>query len=269
MLMTGSIGMLGSTLPVQWLLPLWGWRGLFWAVAAQLVVAMLLTLWLVPRDPQASATPQASGGGSYLAIVRHPLFLRMAPLAFFVYGGLIAVQALWAGPWLTQVTGASAEAAARGLFVINLAMMFTFMAWGVLMPPLARRGLGAITLMTWGVPLSLLLLAINIGLGAGAGALHWAAWCISCTFVSLSQPLFGQAFPSALAGRALSAFNLVIFGGVFCLQWGIGLLIDALQALGMAEPRAFQFAFGAFLLCCVAAYGVFVLAGRFRVDNGH
>jgi len=31
-------------------------------------------------------------------------------------------------PWLTQVTGASADAAARGLFVINLAMMFTFMA---------------------------------------------------------------------------------------------------------------------------------------------
>ena len=266
MLMTGSIGMLGSTLPVQWLLPFWGWRGLFWAVAALLVVAMFFTSWLVPRDPEAPATPVE--GGSYRAIVRHPLFLRMAPLAFFVYGGLIAVQALWAGPWLTRVTGVSADAAARGLFIVNLAMMFTFMAWGALMPRLARRGLGAIRLMTWGVPVSLLLLATNIALGAGAGALHWAAWCVSCTFVSLSQPLFGQAFPEALAGRALSAFNLVIFGGVFCLQWGIGLMIDALQALGVAEPRAFQFAFGAFFVCCVAAYGVFVLSPRVHADNG-
>ena len=32
MLMTGSLGMVASTVPVQWLLPLLGWRGLFWLV---------------------------------------------------------------------------------------------------------------------------------------------------------------------------------------------------------------------------------------------
>jgi predicted MFS family arabinose efflux permease len=265
MLMTGSIGMLASTLPVQWLLPLWGWRGLFWAVAALLVAAMLLILRWVPRDPAAPAGRVP--GGSYREIARHPLFLRLAPLAFFVYGGLIAVQALWAGPWLTQVTGASADAAARGLFIVNLAMTFTFLGWGVWMPRLAARGLGAMRLIGWGVPLSLLLLALNVGLGAAAGAWHWAAWCISCTVVSLGQPAFAQAFPAALAGRALSAFNLVIFGGVFCLQWGIGLLVDALRGAGMAQPLAFQFAFGAFGLCCAAAHAVFVLAPRFRADN--
>jgi MFS family permease len=42
MLMTGSLGMLASTLPVQWLLPQVGWRGLFWGVAAMLVVVMQL-----------------------------------------------------------------------------------------------------------------------------------------------------------------------------------------------------------------------------------
>ena len=40
MLMTGSLGMLASTLPVQWLLPTLGWRGLFWVVAALLALAM-------------------------------------------------------------------------------------------------------------------------------------------------------------------------------------------------------------------------------------
>ena len=33
MLMTGSLGMLASTLPVQLLLPVLGWRGLIWALA--------------------------------------------------------------------------------------------------------------------------------------------------------------------------------------------------------------------------------------------
>jgi MFS family permease len=38
MLMTGSLGMVASTLPVQWLLPSLGWRGLFWLVAVLVLV---------------------------------------------------------------------------------------------------------------------------------------------------------------------------------------------------------------------------------------
>ncbi|MCZ8255372.1 MAG: MFS transporter, partial [Polaromonas sp.] len=39
MLMTGSLGMLASTLPVQWLMPLTGWRPLFWILAAMLLLS--------------------------------------------------------------------------------------------------------------------------------------------------------------------------------------------------------------------------------------
>ena len=46
----------------------------------------------------------------------------------------------------------------------------------------------------------------------------WGLFCMSCTVVALSQPAVGQAFPAALAGRALSAYNLVIFVGVFLLM---------------------------------------------------
>ncbi len=256
MLMTGSLGMLASTLPVQWLLPALGWRGLFWVLAALLALAMVLIALVVPRDatavPAAAASAPAPGG--YRSIVRHPLFVRTAPLGFFLYGGLIAVQSLWAGPWLTRVTGASADQAAQGLFAINLAMLFAFMTWGALMPRLVHRGIDAVRLMTWGVPLPLALMFANIALGAEAGALMWAAWCVACTFVSVSQPAVGAAFPPALAGRALSAFNLVIFSGVFCIQWGIGLAIDALRGLGASEPQAFRLAFAGFGACCVAAY---------------
>jgi hypothetical protein len=117
-----------------------------------------------------------------------------------------------------------------------------------------RRGIDAVRLMTWGLPLPLALIFANAALGAEAGALMWAAWCVACTFVSVSQPAVGAAFPPALAGRALSAFNLVIFSGVFCIQWGIGLAIDALRGLGASEPQAFRLAFAGFGACCVAAY---------------
>jgi hypothetical protein len=192
----------------------------------------------------------------------------MAPLGFCLYGGLIAVQALWAGPWLTRVAGYDPAAAAQGLFFVNLAMLFTFLGWGAAMPRLVRRGLDAATIMRWGVPVSLALLALNVALGASAGPLHWAAWCVSCTVVSLSQPAVGLAFPAAQAGRALSAFNLVIFSGVFALQWGIGLAIDALVAFGCSEPQAFRIAFGLFWVGCCVAYSAFWWSGRVRADNG-
>jgi predicted MFS family arabinose efflux permease len=261
MLMTGSLGMLASTLPVQWLLPSVGWRGLFWLVAGLLVLAALLIAWVVPRDAlDFRAAPSAQL--DYRAILGHPYFVRLSPLAFFVYGGLIAVQSLWAGPWLTDVAGNSAAGAARGLFAINLSMLFAFLGWGFAMPRLARRGWQVDRLITLGMPLSLLLLVGAVAIGPRAGAAWWAVWCVSCTVVSLSQPALAQAFPTTAAGRALSAFNLVIFLGVFCVQWGIGLAIDMLRAFGWSRVVAFQAAFGVLALACTLSYAWFIGHGR-------
>ncbi len=259
MLMTGSLGMVASTVPVQALLPVWGWRGLFWGVAGLLLCSMALIAWLVPREPPWHPHAAAAAGvAGYAAIARHPLFVRTAPLGFFVYGGLVAVQSLWAGPWLTRVCHWSAGQAAQGLFGINLAMLLAFLAWGMVLPRLAQRRIDPMQIMAWGLPLSLLLLVGNVVLGAAAGALHWAAWCVACSFVSVSQPAVGAAFPAAQAGRALSAFNLVIFCGVFCIQWGLGLGIDALRAQGLGEDAAFRVAFLVFGLCCALSYAWFL-----------
>ena len=264
MLMTGSLGMLASTLPVQWLLPVVGWRGLFWAVAGLLAMAAALIAVVVPRDglPPEGANSGGPADLGYRAIFRHAYFVRLMPLAFFNYGGLIAVQSLWAGPWLTNVVGWSAAEAAGGLFAINLAMLLTFFCWGVATPRLMRRGWRVDRLITLGMPLSLLLLCGGAILGSEAGVVWWAAWCVSSTFVALTQPALAQAFPAAAAGRALSAFNLVIFLGVFCVQWGIGLAIDALGAQGWPKVVAYQAAFGFFAAACAVSYGWFVGRGR-------
>lgn len=165
MLMVGSLGMLASTLPVQWLLPALGWRGLFLVLALLLLVAAALVMWGVPADaPRRGEDSMAPG--RYRDIVRHPLFLRMAPLGFVLYGGMIAVQSLWAGPWLTRVAGYSAEEAAQGLFGINLAMLVAFGTWGAVMPQMSRRGLDPLRLVVWGVPVSLAVLVLIASTGA-------------------------------------------------------------------------------------------------------
>ena len=261
MLMTGSSGMLASTLPVQWLVPVYGWRPLFWVLAALMLVAMGVIAWQVPRWDAAPAAPSAQPG-SYRAVWRHPYFRRMSPLGFFTYGGMIAVQTLWAGPWMVRVAGYAPLEAAAGLFTINLCMLFTFWSWGMLNPWLQARGIGTDRLITWGLPLNFLVLGSIIAAGPAAGAGALALFCVTCTFVSLAQPSVALVFPGELAGRALSAYNLVIFLGVFVVQWGIGLLIDALRGTGVAELAAFRGALGVYLVCSVLSYLYFLGGSR-------
>jgi MFS family permease len=288
MLMSGSLGMVASTLPVQWLMPLVGWRALFLGLAALVLLAMGMIAWLVPRwdvggvptgggvarvgHPNAVKTFSTKGlptppatAGSYAQVWRHPYFRKMLPVGFFCYGGLVAVQSLWAVPWMTRVAGYTALEAATGLFWINICMLCSFWAWGMAGPWLARHHWSAERLITLGLPFSFVFLAIviisNYSIPTWAN-IFLALYCMACTFVSLAQPAVGMAFPEALAGRALSAYNLVIFAGVFVIQWGIGLLIDGFKALGFSEVQAFQAAFAVFLLCSVASYVHFLLAKK-------
>lgn len=277
MLMTGSLGMVASTLPVQWALPLVGWRPLFWGLAALIALSMVVIAVWVPG--WAAGTPGAGGGGGggataergpssvtvppgYAMVWRHPYFQRLAPLGFFVYGGMVAMQTLWAGPWMQRVAGYSPLEAATGLFWINVAMLCTFWTWGMVNPWLLRKGLGADRLMAAGLPLCLVVLLGIILAGPQVGGGAWALFCVSCTFVSLSQPAVAMAFPQALAGRALSAYNLVIFAGVFVVQWGIGLGVDAFAAAGLSTVQSFQAAMAVYLACNAVAYAWFLLQGR-------
>lgn len=60
------------------------------------------------------------------------------------------------------------------------------------------------------------------------------------------------------AGRALSAYNLVIFAGVFCVQSTIGLAVDALGLLGWDTQTCFQGAVALLGLCCLWVYAIFL-----------
>jgi hypothetical protein len=146
-------------------------------------------------------------------------------------------------------------------------MLCTFWIWGLVNPWLTRRGLAPNTLIARGLPLSFVVLAFVVWQGEalqGATPYALAAYCVTSTFVTLAQPAVGMAFPAALAGRALSAYNLLIFAGVFAVQWGIGLSIDGLQGLGWRPADAFRAAMGGFLCCGVASFLVYL---RAKPDN--
>jgi len=265
MLMTGSLGMVAATLPVQWLMPWVGWRGLFWLLADGLVLCMLALAWIVPAwtsgKPETSgnhADRVSQGSSGYGEVWRHPYFRMMALIGFVNYGGMLAMQTLWAGPWLVRVSGQTPLESAAGLFGINLAMLVTFWGWGMIMPRLVGRGIRVESIMAWSLPTTFVMLMLILWLGPDSRWWHWAMFCVLSTGISLAQPAVAMAFPAHMAGRALSAYNLVIFSGIFVMQWSVGLGIDLFTWLGTTDANAFRATMGVFLVLSLISYGRFL-----------
>jgi predicted MFS family arabinose efflux permease len=261
MLMTGALGMLASTLPVQLLLPVIGWRYVFIILALLFVISFAIIVIFSPSWSNNEEITNSKIGffSSYLEIWKNPYFKSLVPLGFFNYGGLMAIQTLWAGPWMTNVSGYSALQSATGLFWLNFSMLITFWLWGLINPYILKKGISADKIIVLGMPSSLVVLLITVYSGSNAGALHWTLFCVCSVFISLTHPAIGLAFSNNIAGRALSSFNLVIFFGVFVVQWGIGIIVDVIKSFGHNEILAFQGAFLIFFICCTVSYIYFLI----------
>ncbi|MDA9769353.1 MFS transporter [Candidatus Pelagibacter sp.] len=258
MLMTGAIGMLSSSLPVQFFLPIIGWRSIFGVLAILTFISILLIIIFIPNWNKENIQNIPNKGGSLKEVWQNKFFKSLAPMGFFNYGGLFAIQTLWAGPWMVKVAGYTPEESANGLFIIYLSLLFSFLTWGYFVPKFSKNVSDAIKLLKFGAPINLVVLAFIIYLGPKAGAFHWAIFAVSSVFLSLSQPAVGMAFSLSNAGKALTSFNLLLFIGAFALQWIIGVIIDLTMNLGFSEISGFRFAMVFFLLTSLFSYLFFL-----------
>jgi predicted MFS family arabinose efflux permease len=262
MLMSGTAGVLVTTVPVHWALPVLGWRGVFWCAAA-LLAAIGVAMWaLLPRDhePRPGAPAPLSFVGSlagYREVFASGYFWQMTTTAGVVQGGFVAMQSLWVGPWLDRVLGFEGAARADRLFAFNFALLLCFLALGWLAPRVGPARADLARVVTVGT-VAVVALEWVIAWADGPGAwLWWLAFGAAATVYTLVQPRVGLAFPPHLAGRALTGFNLVIFSWMFASQWGFGLAIDAFRAAGLTEASAFRTAMaslGALHALCLVAF---------------
>lgn len=262
MLMIGALGLLLASLPAQWLADRFGWRILFVAMAA----AFVAIAWAIWRQvPPMTRTPPPGPGWlrSYGAVLRSRHTWKMAPLGFLSYAILVAVQSLWAGPWLTDVAGLDPQAAAWGLFGINLVMLVVFLALGFVTPLLVRSHLGAVGALRLGLPLSVAALLWIPLMGHDASWVHFAVYCAASAVLALTHPAVGQLFAAHLAGRAIAFFNLLLFLGVFIVQWGVGRVIELVLADGGDMLMAYQVAFFTLAALSLGSYLWFLGFDRF------
>ena len=261
MLMVLSMGFVFSTLPVQILLPVIGWRWIFGLIAILILVIIFLTLLFIPKWEN-EVKNQEEKSGSLSDVWNNKFFRSTIPLGLFNYGGMVAVQTLWAGPWMVRVAGYNPLESATGLFWINVTMLFAFFIFGYILPKISKLGFETIKLMKIGLPISYLSLIIIIVSGENAGAIHFTIYLLTSIVLTLTQPAVALSFPTSLAGKSLTSFNLLIFIGTFIMQWGIGLIIDFCIYLGKEEVQSFKISFTVYLIICIFSYLYFILNNK-------
>ena len=264
MFMMASLGFLSSTLPIQLLLPLLGWRWIFGGISALLLISIILMLAFIPKwnHQKEKSLENPIKSDSFTDVWKNKFFISVIPMGLFNYGGLMAIQTLWAGPWMIRVAGYTPLESATGLFSINITMLVSFFLWGYFLPKITDLGFNALKILKLGLPISFLVMFTIIVLGSKAGALLITLFILTSIFLSVIQPAVGLSFQSHLAGKALTSFNLLIFLGAFIMQWFIGFVIDLIKSLGYTEIIGFQTAFSVFLLLSLTSYMFFLVINK-------
>jgi MFS family permease len=262
MLMVANIGFVFSTLPVQILLPIIGWRWIFVGITFLIIISIVFILLFIPSWDHKFEKDENKPEGKLSDIWSNKFFKSAIPLGFFNYGGMYAIQTLWAGPWMVRVTGYSPLESAIGLFWINFIALIGFFVWGYILPKISKYGLNSFKLMKFGLPISYLVFLSIIMIGSKAGAFLLTIYILTSIVLTLSQPAVALSFPKHLAGKSLTSFNFVIFLGTFTMQWGMGLIIDLSNSLGKSEIASFQISFFVYFLCCIFSYLYFIFNNR-------
>ena len=264
MLMIASLGFLSSTLPVQLLLPSFGWRWIFGGITILILISIILMLVFIPKWnlTKSNQLEEPNNNGSLSEVWKNRFFISVIPMGLFNYGGLMAIQTLWAGPWMTRVAGYTPLQSATGLFWINVTMLVSFFVWGYFLPKISSIGFSATKILRLGLPISFCIMLIIIILGSKAGAFYLTLFILSSIFLSVTQPAVGLAFSGYSAGKALTSFNLLIFAGTFIMQWLMGFVIDITKSYGYSEITAFKSSFSVFLVLSLVSYLFFLIINK-------
>ena len=254
----GAVGLLVATSPTEWAVAQFGWREVFYGLAAITALVAVIIYAVVPDRPgeTRSADPLPQQIGQLGRIMSDRVFLAIAPLLALTAGTQIAIQTLWAGPWMRDVAGLDRGDAAAMLAWAAFAFLVGVLASGAVADALHRRGVSLLTTML--MFLAAFMVA-QVAIIAGVTDYNMLVWFVfgMCGQVAvLAYPWLSQYFGAEYAGRSNAAVNLALFATAFAVQYAIGAIIDLYPktAEGGYAPEAYQVGFGVFFALQVVSF---------------
>lgn len=253
----GGLGAIAATAPLDALVDLAGWRGVFHGLAVAVLVVAAAIFFVVPEQSGAPGAPRrAQLLAGLRAIFADPLFWRVTPLAAVSLGIYMAIQGLWAGPWLSDVGGLAPDGVARYLLSTSAAATLGYVGTGLAAALLRRVGVGVRATMGAFIFVFLLgQLTLVLELDPG-GLWHWLLFGLAGNAAMLAYAYLTESFPVAYAGRVNTCLNLVVFVWAFAAQYAAGAIIGLfpLSPDGGYSPAGYRAAFGALLAAELLAF---------------
>lgn len=252
-MVAGTLGALTASTPLELALPALGWRGVFWVLTGLALAAAAGLLSMPEQRAGLVPEPLSAQLRGVARIFAAPVFWRFAPQACFIVGGFLALQGLWAVPWLMATGAMTRSAAAAQLFVLNAALLAGYLGVALFAGRLARMGLPPARLLVLGSGGAVAVLFLALA-DAAPPWLIWSALGVAMSAGNLSYPLLSSCFGAQMAGRTNTALNLATFVGAFSIQWGFGALVDAFSAYGAPQASSFRLALAVLASAQVAAF---------------
>ena len=113
----GGLGALTASTPLSWAIPAFGWRTVFIALAIA-GVAVAAGIFSTPEKAAGgTAVPLRQQVAGLIGVLTSRAFWRYAPQSTLIIGGFMALQGLWAVPWLMNFSGLTREVAAHHLLL--------------------------------------------------------------------------------------------------------------------------------------------------------
>lgn len=260
----GGMGMLLSASPFASATEAFGWRMTLAAVAGVALLLSLAVLFTVrdrPPDARQVVGPTETLIDTIRGLViifREPRIYALGTISAMTVGSFLTFRALWVGPYLNDTFDAGLIERGHIIFFISLAWLVSAVAIGPLDRVFdTRRGIvtiGALSMALW--------FAVLAAAGNTTILMVTVAMVLLGLSSGLSSPIFAHArslFPDRYVGRVVTAINLFVWGGVFLVQVGTGLLINAFpaDAQGNSPFIDYQVMFGVLAVLLVLALMVY------------
>lgn len=253
----GGLGALFATTPVEWMLGITDWRGLFLTLS---IICLLTSLGIFFIVPEKRSAPLKESLGSQMkgiiAVFKSPHFLRISPLVTLSQAGFLSLQGLWAGPWLRDVAGLSRPQVADVLFWTAFGSIAGYILMGLLAEKLSRKGISVLFTSVSGMTLFICIQALLVFNPGFPVIFLWMFFGFFGTSGILSYSVLSSRFPKALSGRVTTSINLLVFVAAFILQWAIGAVIHLWDTgvAGNYHPSGYQAGF--LMVFCLQATGL-------------
>ncbi|MBW1998005.1 MAG: MFS transporter, partial [Deltaproteobacteria bacterium] len=264
LLATGTIGNMVAATPLALLMNALGWR-LSFAVIGCTTAFLSLVFFLVVRERPAhipAGHETRSGRPGLLEMIGLLLSRReywlISLATFFRYGVFVAIQGLWAGPYLINGLGLSPVEAGNILFVLNIGLVVGSPLGGWLSDRILNS-------RKWAVILGLLIMSLSL-FWLSLGFFRHNAVMLGAIFFFLGLSSgFGiimyahikEWVPGDMQGMAFTGINLFTMLGAAVFMQGMGWILDHLSTGMAAGPEDYQKAFFIGFLGTVVALCVY------------